>query len=141
MVHVGDIQVTWWCWYYSNIHRKKVSKRAFTSWCYLACYWQVIFHISYFKLYFCKKNNDPLSFWFMIIYIYYVPCEFTINFSPKFYKISDSISTWNKYIHILITRWTLRGKAPYSRYFYIFVETRSALNLLYVLTKLIFLFI
>jgi len=32
MLHrTGDIQVTWWCWYYSNIHRIEVSKMTFTS--------------------------------------------------------------------------------------------------------------
>ena len=44
----------------------------------------------YFKLYFCWKNNEPLLFRFMTIYIYYVTCEFVINFLPKLYKISGS---------------------------------------------------
>jgi len=32
MLHrTEDIQVTWWCWYYSNIHHKEVSEMTFTS--------------------------------------------------------------------------------------------------------------
>jgi len=28
MLHrAEDIQVTWWCWYYSNIHRKEISEK------------------------------------------------------------------------------------------------------------------
>jgi len=66
-------------------------------------------HIIYFfsqtqYFHMCAHKKGMNTIWFMTIYIYYVTCEFTINFLPKLYKIPSSVTGTVYVRHMLLSR-------------------------------------
>jgi len=87
MLHrTGDIQVTWWCWYYSNIHHKEVSEKAFTSQFYLTHYIGRLCYISFISncTFVDKTTNSFISFYDYLYIMSHV--NLRLKFHPCFIK-------------------------------------------------------